>query len=125
MRTRSAAHPILRPRAPDPDQDPNGDGKPNIHHLALNTDPLGDGSYEGKLISALHEQTGEQYLTLTLPVLDGAIFSGSDALSATVDGVVYVIGGSTSLEAMWSEEIEEVAPALDSDLPPLGDFDGE
>ena len=68
---------------------------------------------------------GGDYLTLTLPILKGAVFNGGLPLSSSsVSGVSYEILGHVQLEGIWSLQVVELLPALDSGLPALGDYDG-
>jgi len=104
--------------------DPNNDGRLNIEHFAFDTDPLGDGSDEGKTRNSIENITSEDYLTLTLPVRVGAVFSGDPLSSAAVDGITYAILGDDDLQDPWDLTVEEVTPALDAGLPALDDYDG-
>ena len=104
--------------------DPNGDGFPNIHHFAFDSDPLGDAGHEGKKQIATLDVGGLDYLTLTLPVRTGATFGGSPLRSDLVDGLEYEVLGDLGLNGLWSLPVIEVIPALDAGLPSLGDFDG-
>jgi hypothetical protein len=104
--------------------DPNQDRRPNIHHFAFGTDPLGNGSDEGRIALAVVEVGGLEYLTLTLPVRSGAVFSGIPLRSNVVDGISYEIQGDADLQDPWDQQVVEVVPALDAGLPVLGDFNG-
>lgn len=106
--------------------DANGDGRSHAYHFAFDTNPLGDGSDEGKQsqVLAVDPNDGGSYLTLTLPVRAGAIFSGDPLTSAPIDGLVYeIIGDGDLIEPEADLGVEEVWPALSSELPELGDYD--
>ena len=111
--------------------DPNQDGKPNILHFAENTNPLGPGGHEGKRRCRFELINGNNHLVLTTPVRTGATFSGTTSLiSSPVDGIAYHIEGDEDLQAPWDLVVTEVTPltlseALASDMPPLGDIDGD
>jgi hypothetical protein len=106
------------------EDDPNGNGVPNIAHFAFDTDPLGSGVAEGKRWIAVSDVGGTDYLTLTLPVRNGAVFGGDPLLSDPVDGIIYTILGDLDLQDPWDLDLMELTPALDTDLPALGDYDG-
>ena len=103
--------------------DPNQDGVPNIRHFAFDSHPLAAKAGEEKRFLGLLEIGGSDYLTLTVPVRNGALFSG-DPLASEVDGIVYEILGDTDLNDPWSLSVVEVVPAFHTGLPTLGDFDG-
>ena len=116
-----AAELSLPPGQDGVDDDPNGDGVPNIAHFAFNTDPLGDGSDEGKTRLVVEEVGGTDYLTITLPIRNGATFSGSPLTSNLIDDLlIYSILGDTDLKAPWDLPVVEVVPALDTGLPVTG-----
>ena len=104
--------------------DPNQDRRPNILHFAFGTDPLGNGSDEGRIALGVVEIGGLEYLTLTVPVRTGAVFSGIPLCSNVVDGISYEIQGDVDLKDPWDHQVVEVVPALDAGLPVLGDFNG-
>jgi hypothetical protein len=59
-------------------------------------------------------------LIYTLPVRDGAVFSGpGDLVSAPVDGIIYQIQGSANLLDFTTATIAEVTPAHSAGLPAL------
>jgi len=107
-----------------PDDDPNNDGLPNIGHFAFDTDPLGNGGDEGKRRLIVEDVGGTDYLTYTLPVRTGAVFSGDPPTSNEIDGIIYTILGDTDLEDPWDLSVVELVPALSAGLPALGDYDG-
>jgi autotransporter-associated beta strand protein len=108
----------------DPSDDPNNDGKSNLLHFAFDTDPLGSEPQPGRTAIATIPPVGtEDFLTLTIPVRGGAVFSGTP-LEASIDNIVYTALGSTNLQDPWDLQVVEVNPALDADLPALGDYDG-
>ena len=103
-------------------EDPNDDGTPNIQHFAFDTDPLGNGSTEGKQALSTLEVAGAHYLTFTIPVRVGATFSGFPLQSNEVDGITYEILANTDLGPTWPLPVVEVIPALDATLPTLTDW---
>ncbi|MBN8458066.1 MAG: autotransporter-associated beta strand repeat-containing protein [Verrucomicrobia bacterium] len=105
------------------DADPDGDGRNNLLEFALDGDPLSSAN-DGKMVAALADPDGAgpetSALVLTLPVRDGAVFSGpGDLVSGTVDGLVYRIQGSDDLADFTGMDISEVTPALTAGLPTL------
>jgi hypothetical protein len=97
--------------------DPDGDGRLNIMEFAFDDDPL-SGANSGKISTAFENVEGQLYFTITVPVRNGASFSGSTSLSATVDGIVYTIEGTEDLNA-YDAAISEVVPSNRSGLPLL------
>jgi autotransporter-associated beta strand protein len=99
--------------------DPDKDGKNNLHEFAFDGDPL-SGANDGKVVGKVATVGGDDVLTLTLPVRNGATFTtdSGDLVSDTTDGVVYRIEGDTSLDP-FADAITEVTPALDGGLPAL------
>ncbi|BCX46404.1 PEP-CTERM domain protein [Haloferula helveola] len=98
--------------------DPNGDGRPNIEHFAFNTDPLGNGSDEGKLRTGFTDDGGNDYFSITVPVRDGAVFTGSPSPTATIDGITYTAQGTGDLTT-WDTTVVELIPANSAGLPGL------
>jgi len=101
-----------------PAGDPDGDGENNLMEFALNGNPASP-AVSGKLRSRIEEITGSQVLVLTLPVREAAIFGGSPAKSADVDGLSYVIEGTVDLNGFDQEVIE--IPASAEGMPELDD----
>ena len=100
-----------------PGDDPDKDGISNLAEFAFDDDPL-SGTASGKVVGRIATISGQPYLTLTLPVRDGAVFSGpGDLVSAPVAGVTYTIQGSTDLADFTSMNLVEVTPALTAGLP--------
>jgi hypothetical protein len=97
------------------DADPDGDGEPNLTEYALNSDPS-SGVASGKVRSRLTTVGADKVLVLTLPVLDGAVFGGSPAQTATAGGVVYTIEGSNGL-GVFDQGISEIAAETDMPNP--------
>jgi autotransporter-associated beta strand protein len=93
--------------------DPDNDGLNNLLEFAHDGDPS-SGSASGKVV----EKIDSGYLTLTLPVRQGATFTGAGPLTATLaaDGLVYSIEGSGDL-ATFASGVVEVTPALSAGLP--------
>ncbi|RYD44502.1 MAG: hypothetical protein EOP85_09395, partial [Verrucomicrobiaceae bacterium] len=97
--------------------DPDHDGQPNLLEYALDGNPK-SALPSGKLISGISSVAGGNAFVLTLPVRNGAVFSGSTRPTATVDNLIYQIEGSNDL-VTHDQEVTEVVPAQDSGLPPL------
>lgn len=97
--------------------DPDHDGLSNLLEFALNGDPT-SGSASGKLVSKVANVSGDNYLTLTLPVRSGASFSGSGPLTASKDGLKYEVEGDANLGG-FTGGVAEVTPALSAGLPAL------
>jgi autotransporter-associated beta strand protein len=97
--------------------DPDGDGRSNFEEFAFDGDPTNPGS-DGKTQSSLALVESLKYLTLTIPVRDAAVFTGSPALTtAAVDGLVYGFRGSFDLSG-FTAGVVEVSPAITT-TPPL------
>jgi autotransporter-associated beta strand protein len=84
----------------DPTDDPDSDGVDNLTEFALNGDPS-DGSNNGltaMLVQDASAPAGNE-LTLIAAVRNGAAFAPGtgDVQTATIDGIVYAIEGSTDL----------------------------
>jgi len=84
----------------DPTDDPDSDGVDNLTEFALNGDPS-NGSNNGltaMLVQDASAPAGNE-LTLIAAVRDGAVFASGtgDVQTATLDGIVYAIEGSTDL----------------------------
>ncbi len=99
--------------------DPDGDGRSNLVEFALNSDPT-SGVRDGKTVHGAAQMDGKGYFTITLPVRGGAVFSGETSLeSAPVDGLVYGVHGSETLDGTAASQVLEVFPALSAGLPAL------
>lgn len=104
-------------------QDPDGDGRSNLQEFAFDGDPL-SATNDGKIVAALGDPDGAgpetSALILTLPVRDGAVFSGpGDLVSTAVDGLIYLMQGSAGMADFTTMDITEVSPALSTGLPSL------
>jgi hypothetical protein len=105
--------------------DPDGDGKNNLYEFAFDGNPL-SGANDGKIVGKIGTVGGNQVLTLTLPVRNGAAFSpdaGTDQLSAPIDALYYRIEGDETL-VPFSDAITEVGAgaeltAIQTGLPGL------
>ncbi|WP_035613273.1 autotransporter-associated beta strand repeat-containing protein [Haloferula sp. BvORR071] len=105
--------------------DPDHDGLSNLLEFALDGSPLG-GASDGKFRSAIADVDPgagvDNAFTLTLPVRNGAVFTGpGDLVSAPTDNLVYSIQGSTTMASgdFTTLNVTEVTPALSSGLPAL------
>jgi autotransporter-associated beta strand protein len=101
---------LTDPADKEKDADPDGDGLDNLTEFALDGDPT-SGAATGKVVAKIDAG----FLTLTLPVLDGAAFTGSGPLTASAGGCDYQIDGTGDLSG-FSAGVEEV-PALSAGLP--------
>lgn len=99
-----------------PTGDPDGDGQNNLMEFALNGNPASP-VVSGKLRSRIEIIAGSQALVLTLPVREAAIFGGSPAKSAIIDGLSYMIEGTTDLNA-FDREVTEIAASAEG-MPEL------
>lgn len=92
--------------------DPDKDGLTNFEEFALDGNPE-DGTATGKVRSRIETIGAEQALVITLPVRNGASFSGTAPAFATVaaDAIDYEIGGSNDLVS-FDQNVSEVVPAL-------------
>lgn len=95
--------------------DPDGDGSNNLVEFALDGDPA-RGTVSGKSSTRTKSLAGDEFLLMTLPVRDGAVFSGSPAKSAEADGVIYQVEGSDGL-VVFDREVTEVSPAMAEGMP--------
>jgi autotransporter-associated beta strand protein len=103
--------------------DPDQDGLTNLQEFAFDGNPL-SGANDGKRVATLADPDGAgpegSTLVYTLPVRDGAVFSGpGDLVSAPVDGIIYQIQGSANLLDFTTATIAEVTPAQSAGLPAL------
>ncbi len=96
-------------RDPSPDADPDHDGLSNLLEYALDGDALV--SDHGLTHVRRLSIGGSDYLTLTVAIRTGALFSGASAqVSAPIDGITYTIQGSTDLVA-WGSVVAEATGA--------------
>lgn len=114
------------PNAADrlPGADPDHDGAPNVLEFALKGIPY-DGANNG-LISVRQADTdgnGKKELTVTLAVRTGATFTGLPSPTATVDGVTYLIQGSSDLSSFIAP-VTEAGTALPPAVTGLPDING-
>ena len=77
--------------------DADGDGRTTLEEFAFGLDPQdpSDGPVFARKISG---EGGNEYFTLTIPTRNGAVFAGSPHPTARVDGITYVIEGSTDMQ---------------------------
>jgi alpha-L-fucosidase len=99
------------------DADPDLDGRMNLFEFALNDDVL-DPTPSTKIAMRASTDPGLDSFVFTLPVRDGAIFTGSAPPTAAVDGVTYQVQGSADLQS-FNAPLIEVIPAHSTGLPPL------
>jgi hypothetical protein len=92
---------------------PDNDALDNLGEFAFDGNPL-SGKNDGKIAIRIATVSGEQVLTLTLPVRTGASFTApasTELVSAPIDGVYYHIQGSANLVTFGSAVSEITAPA--------------
>jgi autotransporter-associated beta strand protein len=112
-----------------PGADPDGDGATNFEEFAFDSNPL-NGAASGKIVGKIGSVGGTSYMTISLPVRKGAVFTnaGGPDVSALVDGVIYRIEGSDALVS-WTLDVTEVtgtdAATIQAGLPGLSDIDGD
>ena len=118
---------------PAPAADPDHDGRSNLEEFAFDGNPR-SGTNDGKVVSkvATLPSDGSKVLTLTVPVRRGASFSGAtEQVSALIDGVIYTIQGSATLDAAsWTLAITEITnsadvAAIQAGLPALSDINAD
>lgn len=97
--------------------DPDGDARSNLEEFALDGDPS-NGTDTGKSHARVESLAGGPAFLLTLPVLDGAVFSGTPGKSATVGPLTYHIEGGAHLSG-FDQAVSELTPASDPGLPLL------
>lgn len=86
--------------------DPDKDGVSNFEEFAFGADPLSGGSRGLTAVVAQDTDSDTQKeLLITLAVRSGATFSGSPAPSATKDGILYQVQGSSGLSA-WDQTVQ-------------------
>jgi autotransporter-associated beta strand protein len=113
------ANPGLLATAADklPGADPDGDGKDNFYEFALDGDPT-DPADNGKMFMVIDDGDdgdADDQLMVTLAVRSGASFAGTPSPTATIDGVIYTVGGSLTLADFTAPvSVESVA------IPPAG-----
>jgi fibronectin-binding autotransporter adhesin len=96
--------------------DPDGDGLTNLDEFALDGNP-GSGAATGKVRSRIEAVGAEQALVITLPVRNGASFTGTTSQAATIDKVLYTIGGSNNL-SLFDQGVTEIT-ASSAGMPAL------
>jgi autotransporter-associated beta strand protein len=102
--------------------DPDNDGLNNLAEFALNSNPS-NSTTSGKVIGKVATLSGNQVMTLTLPVRAGATFADDatthEEISGLTDGVIYRIQGSANLSA-WTLDVSEVGAGSDLDAIQAG-----
>jgi autotransporter-associated beta strand protein len=96
--------------------DPDDDGLDNLQEFAFDSDPT-SGAASGKIRSRIETVGADQALVITLPVRNGAVFTGSPSKSSTIDEVIYTIQGSNNLAA-FDQAVSEIT-ASTAGMPPL------
>ncbi|MEI6535367.1 MAG: hypothetical protein WCN98_08520 [Verrucomicrobiaceae bacterium] len=100
-----AANNGLSPGNSLPGADPDGDGKINLLEFATDDNPNSP-SASGRMVTKFWMIGGQHVFTLTMPVRNGAIFSGAgDQVSAAIDGVIYEIQGTDDLVAGFTGSV--------------------
>ena len=97
--------------------DPDDDGDDNVREFATDSAPL-SGAASGKMREALATVGDASYFTYTFPLRQGAVFTGTTAITATVDGITYTLSGSADLFT-FDQSFVEITPALSAGLPAL------
>jgi hypothetical protein len=95
--------------------DPDNDASPNLAEFATDGDPLNPNDLRKQRV-AVDSLAAGIFLTYTFPVRNGAVFSGTDQLSAAVDSVSYTLSGSFNL-TNFNQTPVEIAPPLTGSLP--------
>ncbi|RYD62295.1 MAG: hypothetical protein EOP83_14970, partial [Verrucomicrobiaceae bacterium] len=98
--------------------DPDGDGVSNLDEFALDGNPA-SGADSGKVRGRVETVGADQALVITLPVRNGATFSGATSKTATIDRLIYTIQGTNDL-FLFDQIVTEITasaagmPALNS-----------
>jgi hypothetical protein len=99
------------------DADPDLDGRINLFEFALNDDVL-NSTPSKKVAMRASTDPGLDSFVFTLPVRNGAVFTGSAPPTAVVDGITYQVQGSLNLDS-FNAPLIEVIPAQSTGLPSL------
>ncbi|WP_193212985.1 hypothetical protein, partial [Luteolibacter marinus] len=97
--------------------DPDLDGRSNLEEFAFDGDPL-SAADEGKRRVSIYNYHGMKFLSLTVPVRTGAVFTGSPSPSAGVDGVTYTVYGTLDFDD-FDEPVVQGSAEDDAGLPEL------
>jgi hypothetical protein len=103
-------------RDQEPSADPDQDQISNFEEFATDRDPLNRDEAMKERVG-MRQLDGARYLTYTVPVRMGAVFSGSGELAATVDEVSYSMSGGFDLPH-FVQPVREMATPPPVDLPP-------
>jgi hypothetical protein len=95
--------------------DPDDDRASNLEEFATDRAPLNANDVVKERL-AVDSHNGANYLTYTFPARTGAVFTGTNALSATADDVHYALSGSLDL-TNFNRPIVEISPPLEAGLP--------
>ena len=113
------------PDVNDSSVDSDGDGITNIGEYAFNGKPL-DGGNTGSAACSLEDtnSNGQKELTLTIAVLNGAVFSqdSDGSQRATAGGLSYAVRGTVNLTTFGSEVIHVGSVASDDPAYQLHTF---
>ncbi len=102
-----------------PTADPDNDGRSNLLEFGTDRNP-NSGSDDGKVMHRDIEIGGQNLLSITLPVRNGAVFQGTgEQVSLPVDGIIYRIQGSTDLANWTSTPVTRISSARSEGLPAL------
>lgn len=116
----AAGDPGLDPAELLPTADADGDQSDNFGEFAFGAAAF-DPARGVRALGGLRDTDGDGFgeMVVTLPFRTGASFSGPGPLDASTDEILYQVRGTTDLET-FDAPVEEVFPALESGLPPLG-----
>lgn len=92
-------------------------GNSNLRNFAFDGEP-GATAPQAAKIAGRFLQSGTNFLSLTMPVRHGASFTAGSNYSASVDGLIYRVLGSTNL-VDWNAAVQEVYSVGTEGLPAL------
>ena len=97
------------------------DGRSNLLEFAIDGEPRDPRPTSKVSVKSVAVEEAE-HLTITLPVREDAEFHGSgDQVSDPIDGIVYLIQGSTGLVDFTSLDVVELPSPLLGDMPGLSE----
>jgi len=100
-----------------PSANPDDDQWNNLQEFAFNGDPTSN-TANGKKRLSIYNHEGMEFLSLTIPVRVGTIFSGTPSVSTTIDGITYTVQGSLDL-INYNAVVTPGSAEDDAGLPPL------